>query len=197
MQLKHQSGRSPTSLEANGADPEWCPGATGATSTALGAFDAAWTPLRRLRRRVGSVLARTAAASTTVAAPTRTDEARLGVNLTYATGRGCGRRRTSTSACPSDRWHRTLDDDLLRLLGYAPRAYALGYVDDGTRPAIDVVRDRRRARARSALLTSCRCRPDLGSLIERAFVTTVVSFAATRAVRPPSKGRLHTPEARR
>ena len=36
---------------------------------------------------------------------------------------------------------RTLDDDLLRLLGYARGAYALGYVDDGRDP-LDVVRDR-------------------------------------------------------
>ena len=34
---------------------------------------------------------------------------------------------------------RTLPDDLLRLIGYAPGAYALGYVDD-LRDPLDVLR---------------------------------------------------------
>lgn len=35
---------------------------------------------------------------------------------------------------------RTLDDDLLRLLGYARGAYAIGYVDD-LRDPIEVLRE--------------------------------------------------------
>ena len=54
------------------------------------------------------------------------------------TSPGCGRRRTSTSRCPLE-IARTLPVDLLRLIGYARGAYALGYVDD-LRDPIEVVR---------------------------------------------------------
>ena len=51
---------------------------------------------------------------------------------------GCARRRTSTSRCRSTSRARC-PVDLLRLMGYARGAYALGYVDD-LRDPMDVVR---------------------------------------------------------
>ena len=62
---------------------------------------------------------------------------RYGVNITYAVA-GCARRRTSTSRCPA-RSPATLPEPLLRLMGYARGAYALGYVDD-LRDPLDALR---------------------------------------------------------
>ncbi len=68
-----------------------------------------------------------------------TDDTRIGINLTYA--RSWLRQEENQYLSVPLEVARTLDDDLLRLLGYARGAYALGYVDDGRDP-LDVVRDR-------------------------------------------------------
>jgi ectoine hydroxylase-related dioxygenase (phytanoyl-CoA dioxygenase family) len=68
------------------------------------------------------------------------DEVRTGINLTYA--RSWLRQEENQYLSVPLEVARTLDDDLLRLLGFARGAYALGYVDDGRDP-LDVVRDRR------------------------------------------------------
>ena len=67
----------------------------------------------------------------------RTDEVRMGVNLTYA--RSWLRQEENQYLSVPLEVARTLDVDLLRLLGYQRGAYALGYVDD-LRDPIEVVR---------------------------------------------------------
>ena len=62
----------------------------------------------------------------------RSDRDRLGVNLTYAVG-WVRQEENQYLACPSE-LARTLDDDLLRLMGYQQGAFALGYVGDQTDP---------------------------------------------------------------
>jgi hypothetical protein len=66
-----------------------------------------------------------------------TDEVRMGVNLTYARS-WLRQEENQYLSVPLD-VARTLDTDLLRLLGYQRGAYALGYVDD-LRDPIEVVR---------------------------------------------------------
>ena len=64
------------------------------------------------------------------------DDTRYGVNITY----NCAwlrQEENQYSRCCST--SRTLPVDLLRLIGYARGAYALGYVDD-LRDPMDVVR---------------------------------------------------------
>jgi ectoine hydroxylase-related dioxygenase (phytanoyl-CoA dioxygenase family) len=58
----------------------------------------------------------------------RSSEARVGVNITYA--RAWLRQEENQYLSVPPEVARTLDDDLLRLMGYARGAYALGYVDD-------------------------------------------------------------------
>ncbi len=58
----------------------------------------------------------------------RTDSVRQGVNITYA--RGWLRQEENQYLSVPQEIARTLDDDLLRLIGYNRGAYALGYVDD-------------------------------------------------------------------
>ena len=62
----------------------------------------------------------------------RSQEVRRGVNLTYAVG-WVRQEENQFLACPPD-LARTLDDDLLRLMGYQQGAFALGYVGDQQDP---------------------------------------------------------------
>ncbi len=57
---------------------------------------------------------------------------RRGVNITYAVG-WVRQEENQYLACPPE-VARTLDDDLLRLMGYTQGAFALGYVGDQTDP---------------------------------------------------------------
>ena len=58
----------------------------------------------------------------------RSEAVRIGVNITYA--RAWLRQEENQYLSVPPEIARTLDDDLLRLMGYARGAYALGYVDD-------------------------------------------------------------------
>ena len=60
------------------------------------------------------------------------DDARQGVNITYAVG-WVRQEENQFLACPPE-VARTLDDDLLRLMGYQQGAFALGYVGDQQDP---------------------------------------------------------------
>jgi hypothetical protein len=66
----------------------------------------------------------------------RTDSARMGVNLTYARS-WLRQEENQYLSVPLD-VARTLDTDLLRLLGFQRGAYALGYVDDLRDPIVVV-----------------------------------------------------------
>ena len=57
---------------------------------------------------------------------------RLGVNITYAVG-WVRQEENQYLACPPE-IARTLDDDLLKMMGYTQGAFALGYVGDQTDP---------------------------------------------------------------
>jgi ectoine hydroxylase-related dioxygenase (phytanoyl-CoA dioxygenase family) len=69
----------------------------------------------------------------------RSREVRYGVNLTYALG-WLRQEENQYLSVPHD-VARTLPDPLLRLIGYARGAYALGYVDD-VRDPLDALRGR-------------------------------------------------------
>lgn len=58
----------------------------------------------------------------------RSDEVRAGINITY--NRSWLRQEENQYLAVPHEIARTLPDDLLRLIGYARGAYALGYVDD-------------------------------------------------------------------
>jgi hypothetical protein len=58
----------------------------------------------------------------------RSDQVRQGLNITYAVS-WLRQEENQYLSCPAE-IARTLPDDLLRLMGYARGAYALGYVDD-------------------------------------------------------------------
>ncbi len=62
----------------------------------------------------------------------RSDGPRQGVNITYAVG-WVRQEENQFLACPPE-IARTLDDDLLRLMGYQQGAFALGYVGDQQDP---------------------------------------------------------------
>ncbi len=62
----------------------------------------------------------------------RSDGTRQGVNITYAVG-WVRQEENQFLACPPE-IARTLDDDLLRLMGYQQGAFALGYVGDQQDP---------------------------------------------------------------
>ncbi|MEM8705859.1 MAG: phytanoyl-CoA dioxygenase family protein [Actinomycetota bacterium] len=61
-----------------------------------------------------------------------TDAARQGINITYAVG-WVRQEENQFLACPPD-VARTLDDDLLKMMGYQQGAFALGYVGDQQDP---------------------------------------------------------------
>lgn len=67
----------------------------------------------------------------------RSDAVRVGINITYA--RGWLRQEENQYLTVPGELARTLPDDLLRLIGYARGAYALGYVDD-LRDPLEVLR---------------------------------------------------------
>ena len=69
----------------------------------------------------------------------RSDADRVGVNITYVTGWLRQEENQYLSVPPEVA--ATLDDDLLRLIGYRIGAYALGYVDD-VRDPLEVIRGR-------------------------------------------------------
>ncbi len=69
----------------------------------------------------------------------RSDHVRYGLNLTYALG-WLRQEENQYLSVPLE-IARTLPDDLLRLIGYARGAYALGYVDD-VRDPLDALRGR-------------------------------------------------------
>jgi ectoine hydroxylase-related dioxygenase (phytanoyl-CoA dioxygenase family) len=60
--------------------------------------------------------------------PNRSDAPRHGVNITYCVG-WLRQEENQYLSVPAET-ARELPDDLLRMIGYAPGAYALGYVDD-------------------------------------------------------------------
>jgi ectoine hydroxylase-related dioxygenase (phytanoyl-CoA dioxygenase family) len=60
--------------------------------------------------------------------PNRSETIRNGVNITYCVG-WLRQEENQYLSVPAD-VARELPDDLLRMIGYAPGAYALGYVDD-------------------------------------------------------------------
>ncbi|MEM7091918.1 MAG: phytanoyl-CoA dioxygenase family protein [Actinomycetota bacterium] len=62
----------------------------------------------------------------------RSDAERQGVNITYAVG-WVRQEENQFLACPPD-IARTLDDDLLKMMGYQQGAFALGYVGDQQDP---------------------------------------------------------------
>ena len=69
--------------------------------------------------------------------PNRSDEIRRGINITYNVAWLRQEENQYLSVPPEIAV--TLDDDLLRLMGYAMGAYALGYVDDVRNP-LDALR---------------------------------------------------------
>ena len=62
----------------------------------------------------------------------KSDQIRVGLNLTYAVG-WVRQEENQYLACPIE-IARTLDDDLLRLMGYQAGAFAMGYVGDQQDP---------------------------------------------------------------
>ena len=123
--------------EANGAT-RVVPGSNRGDVDRLGTFDPADTVPAEMSR--GSVLVYTGSVHHGGGANTTTDDHRIGINLTYARS-WLRQEENQYLSVPLD-VARTLDDDLLRLLGFARGAYALGYVDDGRDP-LDVVRGRK------------------------------------------------------
>ena len=71
----------------------------------------------------------------------RSDQVRYGVNITYAVS-WLRQEENQYLSVPAD-VARTLPEPLLRMLGYAKGAYALGYVDD-MRDPLDVLLGRER-----------------------------------------------------
>ena len=69
----------------------------------------------------------------------RSNETRIGVNITYALA-WLRQEENQYLSCPFE-LARTLPDDLLRLMGYQRGAYALGYVDD-VRDPLDALHGR-------------------------------------------------------
>lgn len=69
--------------------------------------------------------------------PNRSDETRIGINITYAVG--WLRQEENQYLSVPHEIARELPESLLRLMGYAQGAYALGYIDD-TRDPIEAVR---------------------------------------------------------
>jgi hypothetical protein len=121
--------------EANGAT-RVVPGSNRGDHDRLGAFDHADTVPAEMSR--GSVVVYSGSVHHGGGANT-TDEVRVGLNLTYA--RSWLRQEENQYLSVPPDVAVTLDDDLLRLLGWARGAYALGYVGD-VRDPLDVLRGR-------------------------------------------------------
>jgi ectoine hydroxylase-related dioxygenase (phytanoyl-CoA dioxygenase family) len=121
--------------EANGAT-RVVPGSNRGDVDRLGSFEHQHTVPAEMSR--GSVLVYSGSVHHGGGANT-TDDVRIGVNLTYA--RSWLRQEENQYLAVPMEVARTLDDDLLRLLGFTLGAYALGYVGDGRDP-LDIVRER-------------------------------------------------------
>ena len=78
--------------------------------------------------RAGSVVLYTGAVYHGGGANTTEDETRIGVNITY--NRGWLRQEENQYLAVSRECAATLDEPLLRLMGYQKGAFALGYIDD-------------------------------------------------------------------
>lgn len=78
--------------------------------------------------RAGSVVVYSGSVFHGGGANTTTDETRIGLNITY--NRGWLRQEENQYLAVSRECAATLDEDLLRLMGYQRGAYALGYIDD-------------------------------------------------------------------
>ena len=87
--------------------------------------------------RAGSVVLYTGSVYHGGGANTTDDQTRVGVNITY--NLGWLRQEENQFLAVSRECAATLDEDLLRLMGYQRGAYALGYIDD-LRDPISVVR---------------------------------------------------------
>ncbi len=87
--------------------------------------------------RAGSVVLYTGSVYHGGGANTTDDQTRIGVNITY--NLGWLRQEENQFLAVSRECAATLDEDLLRLMGYQKGAYALGYIDD-LRDPISVVR---------------------------------------------------------
>jgi ectoine hydroxylase-related dioxygenase (phytanoyl-CoA dioxygenase family) len=121
--------------EANGAT-RVVPGSNRGGHDRLGAFGHGDSVPAEMRR--GSVLVYSGSVHHGGGANT-SDDVRIGLNLTYA--RSWLRQEENQYLSVPPEVAVTLDDDLLRLLGWARGAYALGYVGD-TRDPLDVLRGR-------------------------------------------------------
>ena len=121
--------------EANGAT-RIVPGSNRGDVDRLGSFTAADTVPAEMSR--GSVLVYSGSVHHGGGANS-SDAVRIGVNLTYA--RSWLRQEENQYLSVPPEVAVTLDDDLLRLLGWARGAYALGYVGD-MRDPLDVLRGR-------------------------------------------------------
>ena len=102
------------------------PGTSGMDDEAAEAVAGAQAEMRR-----GSVLFYEGKVLHGAGANTSSD-VRRGVNITYAVG-WVRQEENQYLACPPE-IARTLDDDLLRMMGYSQGAFALGYVGDQTDP---------------------------------------------------------------
>jgi ectoine hydroxylase-related dioxygenase (phytanoyl-CoA dioxygenase family) len=123
--------------EANGAT-RVVPGSNrGEGVDKLGTFEHGDTVGAEMSR--GSVLVYSGSVHHGGGANTTDDEVRIGLNLTYA--RSWLRQEENQYLAVPREIAEELDDDLLRLLGYARGAYALGYVDGGRDP-LDFLRQR-------------------------------------------------------
>ncbi|MDP1792760.1 MAG: phytanoyl-CoA dioxygenase family protein [Acidimicrobiales bacterium] len=87
--------------------------------------------------RAGSVVVYTGSVYHGGGANRTDDETRIGLNITY--NRGWLRQEENQYLAVSRECAATLDEDLLRLMGYQKGAFALGYIDD-LRDPIAVVR---------------------------------------------------------
>ncbi|MBA3303094.1 MAG: phytanoyl-CoA dioxygenase family protein [Acidimicrobiia bacterium] len=121
--------------EANGAT-RVVPGSNRGGHDSLGAFEPADTVGAEMTR--GSVLVYSGSVHHGGGA-NQSDEVRVGLNLTYA--RSWLRQEENQYLSVPPEVAATLDDDLLRLLGWARGAYALGYVGDVVDP-LDALRGR-------------------------------------------------------
>ncbi len=100
-------------------------------SSGMSDEEAATVPMIRAVMRRGSVMFYDGKV-VHCAGANHTDKVRTGVNITYAVG-WVRQEENQFLACPPE-LARTLDDDLLRMMGYQSGAFALGYVGDQQDP---------------------------------------------------------------
>ncbi len=112
-------------------------------SSAVSDAEAATMPAAQVEMRRGSVLFYEGKVLHGGGA-NRSDSPRQGVNITYAVG-WVRQEENQYLACPPE-IARTLDDDLLRMMGYQEGAFALGYVGDQQDPLAALRGEERRKR---------------------------------------------------